>query len=126
PPPDRQDPSPTFSNDAPLIRPSGTFSPLRGEKGNESRGSRNVAPLPACGERVAEGRVRGASSTHQLTHFARMFARAKPAVLLISSITPTETVLFPGRTSSTALKISGCARTPFSATLGIEIGCAFF
>src|SRR5215212_7516634 len=40
---------------APLIRPSGTFSPRGGEK--ETRHRESLAPR--SGERVAEGRVRG-------------------------------------------------------------------
>ena len=39
----------------PLTRPSATLSPLRGARGT----SRNVALLPACGEKVPEGRMRG-------------------------------------------------------------------
>jgi hypothetical protein len=51
---------------APLIRPSATFSPLCGEKENKkkSKGGKigrpcALFPLPARGERVPEGRVRG-------------------------------------------------------------------
>src|SRR5205823_4357402 len=56
-------------DDTPLIRPSGTFSPLSGEKGNmgvalapreRGEGERGCCPSPrVSGERVAEGRVRG-------------------------------------------------------------------
>jgi hypothetical protein len=50
------DPSTHASSDTPLIRPSATFSPRRGEKGLTGRASQS--PLPACGERA---RVRGVS-----------------------------------------------------------------
>ena len=42
----------------PLIRPSATFSPLRGAKGNDETPA-YLALAPRSGERVAEGRVRG-------------------------------------------------------------------
>jgi hypothetical protein len=52
-----------YSADTPLIRPfatlRGTFSPQAGRRALAA----NVfveSPRPACGERVAEGRVRGA------------------------------------------------------------------
>jgi len=45
----------------PLIRPSGTFSPRGGEKDLKQ------ILRPACGEKVAEGRMRGVTRYHSLT-----------------------------------------------------------
>jgi hypothetical protein len=46
--------------ETPLTRPSATLSPLTRGEGQLMRASRFVALLPACGEKVPEGRMRGA------------------------------------------------------------------
>ena len=46
------------SNDTPLTRPSATLSPLTRGEGNKFE----VPLLPACGEKVPEGRMRGHDS----------------------------------------------------------------
>src|SRR5262249_35668575 len=57
------------------------------------------------------------------SHRATIRVRAKPCVLLTSSITPIDTMFGPGRTMSVAVKISGFARSDFSDSAGMRIGC---